>query len=31
MKKYIVKFESANDADNYSIVDIPFTSTIGGL
>jgi len=28
MKEYIKKFESATSADNYSIVDIPFTTSI---
>ena len=28
MKEYIKKFESATSADNYSIVDIPFTTSV---
>ena len=28
MKKFIKKFESANDADGFSIVDIPFTTSV---
>ena len=34
MKEYIKKFETAASADNYAIVDIPFTTTVisgGGL
>lgn len=30
MKEYIKKFESASDANNYAIADIPFTTTVGG-
>lgn len=30
MKEYIKKFDSAANADNYTIADIPFTTTVGG-
>jgi hypothetical protein len=30
MREFIKKFDTAVAADNYSITDIPFTTTVGG-